>query len=269
MSRVEDILQCLINGDSYDGPVQSRVEEILLEDFDGSPLSRVEELLLALRDEGSYSGPVLSRIEDILYCKENDYAYEGPVLSRIEALFLEWSVNDLPDDYEEVKGFNMKDVHFNTTVKLSGADTLRFTFAYNNACNVIGAYLSAAADNNYSFYATSQSYMRYDGELYRPTISKNTKYEALVNSSGMWLNGDKVASWTKKNFTSTDYMMIGMLPNSQSSAFDGYFEGRIIVDGKLRCIPVKRLSDDALGYFDTVSMEFLEKQGSGTLSILS
>lgn len=90
MSRVEDILQCLIDGETYDGPVSSRVEEILVGSYEGDPKSRVEALLLALTNSGEYDGPILSRIEDILLSKLNSTEYEGPVLSNVEALLLEW-----------------------------------------------------------------------------------------------------------------------------------------------------------------------------------
>lgn len=270
MSRVEDILQCLIDGETYDGPVSSRVEEILVDSYEGDPKSRVEALLLALTNSGEYDGPILSRIEDILLAKLNDTEYEGPVLSNVESLLLEWEPGGLiPDIYEKVKGFTFSNSYFTTPIKLSGSDTIRFIFSYDRPCNVLGSYLSTSSEANFSFYATSSAYMRYDGHLYRPSISSNTKYEAVASPTGFSLNGTKVSTWTEEEFTSDDNMMIGMLPNSSSPSFTGYFEGPIVVDGKLNCVPVKRIYDDELGYYDTVSKTFLTNEGSGSFTILS
>lgn len=270
MSRVEDILQCLIDGETYDGPVSSRVEEILVGSYEGDPKSRVEALLLALTNAGEYDGPILSRIEDILLAKLNGTTYEGPVLSNVEALLLEWEPGGpIPDIYEQVKGFEFDNAYFTTPIKLNGSDTIRFIFSYTKACNVLGAYTGTSADNNLSYYASAQSYMRYDGSLYRPNTSTNTRYEVVVTSTGFWLDGDKTSSWTEKDFETDDNMMIGMLPNSSAAKFAGYFEGPIVVDGKLNCVPVKRIADNELGYYDTVSKTFLTNEGSGSLTILT
>lgn len=100
-SRVEDILESLINGTSYDKLPKSRVEAILIaflgSPYDKNPLSRVEELLLALKDGGLYSDGVLSRVEAILNSKLTGEEYTDEPKSRIEELLLEWDASGNPN----------------------------------------------------------------------------------------------------------------------------------------------------------------------------
>lgn len=95
MSRIERILQAIIDGTSYNEAPQSRIEEILLAiknntDYLKLPYSRIETLLLAIKDNGDYSDLLQSRIEEILEYKLHDAVYEKDALSRIEKLLIDW-----------------------------------------------------------------------------------------------------------------------------------------------------------------------------------
>ena len=106
MSRIERILQAIIDGISYSEAPQSRIEEILLAiknntDYLKSPYSRVETLFLAIKDNTDYSNLLQSRIEEILEHKLHNIVYEKDALSRIEKLLVDW-INKA--DYYELIG---------------------------------------------------------------------------------------------------------------------------------------------------------------------
>lgn len=106
MSRVEKILQAMIDETSYDKAPQSRIEAILLAiknntQYSHLPHSRIEEILLAIKNNTSYDKDPMSRIEEILLAKLNSVEYKKPVQSKIEKLLLKWLYQDL---YLTLKG---------------------------------------------------------------------------------------------------------------------------------------------------------------------
>ena len=106
MSRIEKILQAMIDETSYDKAPQSRIEAILLAiknntQYSHLPHSRIEEILLAIKNNTSYDKEPMSRIEEILLAKLNSVEYKKPVQSKIEKLLLKWFYQDL---YLTLKG---------------------------------------------------------------------------------------------------------------------------------------------------------------------
>lgn len=106
MSRIEKILQAMIDETSYDKAPQSRIEAILLAiknntQYSHLPHSRIEEILLAIKNNTSYDKEPMSRIEEILLAKLNSVEYKKPVQSKIEKLLLKWLYQDL---YLTLKG---------------------------------------------------------------------------------------------------------------------------------------------------------------------
>ena len=106
MSRIEKILQAMIDETSYDKAPQSRIEAILLAiknntQYSHLPHSRIEEILLAIKNNTSYDKESMSRIEEILLAKLNSVEYKKPVQSKIEKLLLKWLYQDL---YLTLKG---------------------------------------------------------------------------------------------------------------------------------------------------------------------
>ena len=176
--------------------------------------------------------------------------------------------NLVPAEYRRLTGivFN-SNVYYVTQFKLQGSDTLRFSFSIDKACNVIGCYSTTTSDNNYSLYASGASnakYMRYNGGTYNSSFSLNTRYDIEITPTGT--KGFKTDSiWEQKNFISDDNMIIGSTAIGASSAkLDGIIYGNIEVVNKGLFIPVERISDGAIGYYEAMSGAFLENQGTGT-----
>lgn len=176
--------------------------------------------------------------------------------------------NLVPTEYRRLTGIEFDaNVYYEAPFKLEGSDTLRFSFSITRACNVIGCYATASADNNYSLYASNTSsakYMRYNGGTYSSYVSVNTPYNVEITPTGITgLRND--STWEQKSFIADDNMLIGSTAVSASSAkLDGAMYGNIEVVNKGLLIPVERISDGAIGYYEAMSGTFLANQGTGT-----
>lgn len=176
--------------------------------------------------------------------------------------------NLVPSEYRRLTGIEFDaNVYYEAPFKLGGSDTLRFSFSITKACNVIGCYSKTTADNNYSLYvsgASSAKYMRYNGETYNSSFSLNTRYDVEITPTGT--TGFKTDStWEQKDFITDDNMLIGSTSvDASSSKLDGIMYDNIEVVGKGLFIPVERVSDGAIGYYEAMSGIFLENQGTGT-----
>lgn len=174
----------------------------------------------------------------------------------------------VPTGYRRLTGIIFdSEVYYEAPFKLEGSDTLRLSFSITKACNVIGCYYKATADNNYSLYATVSSgakYMRYSGETYNSSFSLDTRYDVEITPTGT--TGFKTDStWEQKDFIANDNMLIGSTSvNATSLKLDGTIYGNIEVVNKGLFIPVERTSDGAIGYYEAISGTFLENQGTGT-----
>lgn len=176
--------------------------------------------------------------------------------------------NLVPTEYRRLTGivFN-SNVYYVTQFKLEGSDTLKFSFSIDKTCNVIGCYSSTIANNNYSLYASGSSgakYTRYNGGTYNSSVSFDTRYDVEITPTGT--KGFKTDStWEEKKFIADDNMTIGTTSiNASSSKLDGILYGNIEVVNKGLFIPVERISDGAIGYYEAISGAFLENQGTGT-----
>lgn len=181
---------------------------------------------------------------------------------------------ELPAEYKRLIGFTFNNnAYFEITgFKLRGSDTLRFSFKAtgNNACNVLGAYDGASEQSNYSLYVGSASnakYLRYNGGTYSSRIVFDEQYNVVLTptgSSGMLAD----SQWTEQEFESAVNLCIGTTsPSATSSKMVGDIPGEIVVDGRLKLIPSERISDNALGYYDTYSETFYEPAGDGLISM--
>lgn len=73
------------------------------------------------------------------------------------------------------------------------------------------------------------------------------------------------SSWSELTFTSATDMLIGTTSTEATSAkFTGTMYGNVEVVGRMIYIPVERVSDGEIGYFELNSEVFLENQGTGT-----
>ena len=183
--------------------------------------------------------------------------------------------DELPSGYKRLLGltFNNNVYYPITGFKMRGSDTLRFSFKCSMqtpACNVLGAYDGTSAQTNYSLYlgnSTSAKYLRYNGGTYRSDADSDTQYDVVITPTGA--TGMKAdSSWTAKTFESDGDLCIGTTsPTATSSKMVGDIIGNIVVDGRLKLIPSERVSDNVLGYYDTVGEAFYEPTGSGVVSM--
>lgn len=176
--------------------------------------------------------------------------------------------NLVPTEYRRLTGIIFdSDMYYEAPFKLEGSDILKFSFSVERACNVIGCYSTVSADNNYSLYVGTSSaskYMRYNGETYSSYVSANTRYDVEVTPTG--ITGLRVdSSWEQKDFITDNNMLIGSTAITTSSAkLDGTMYGNIEVVNKGLFVPVERISDGAIGYYEMFSGEFLDNKGTGT-----
>lgn len=192
--------------------------------------------------------------------------YDGvfPAYSEVARGFV-WT---LPNSYRRINGIVYDGaVWYDTAMRLRGSDTIRISFKASKACNVFGCYTTADAQDNYSLYITTSSngkYMRYNGGTYNSNFATNTRYDVTITPTGT--SGLRVdSSWTAQSFTTASDMLIGLTSvNATSAKFTGTMYGEIEVEGRAFFIPVVRIADGAVGYYDVFRELFLTNQGGGT-----
>lgn len=179
-------------------------------------------------------------------------------------------VYGVPSGYTELSGitFDAATYYAITGLKLKGSDTLRFSFSATKACNVLGCYTDSSAQNNYSLYVNTNagSYMRYNGGTVNSRITANTRYNVLMTPTGA--TGISTETWVQKDFiASTDFLIGTTSVSASSSKLDGTIYGAVIVEGRFHGIPVKRNSDNVVGYYDVLSDTFYAPTGSNPTPI--
>lgn len=183
--------------------------------------------------------------------------------------------DELPAGYERQIGFELAAATYYRIpgFHLRGSDTVRISFSVDKACNVFGCYTDTAATDNYSMYASTSSgakYLRYDGDTYNsyiPSSRFGDRLDVVITPTGTTgMPTDSVM--TPATFESVADLCIGTTSQSASSSkLDGNIWGDFVVDGRLKLVPCKRLSDDALGYYDPDSDTFYEPIGSAPVSL--
>ena len=188
-----------------------------------------------------------------------------------------YEANDLPAAYKRLQGFEFAASTYYqiTDFKLQGSDTVRISFSVDKACNVFGCYTTTSASDNYSLYASTSSgakYLRYNGGTYKSYFANadlGERFDVVITSTGSsGMPSGQDDTWTQASFTASANLCIGTTSTgATSSKLDGKIWGSIIVDGRLKLIPCKRLSDNVLGYYDTYSETFYEPTGSAPTSL--
>lgn len=267
MSRVEKILQHIIDGTTVMEPSMSQVEYILKaiageNETYGVPLSRIEKLLQKWHGETVELETPQSRIELILYkIIGEDVEVEEP-LSRVEELLLE--ISEGVDTVLDGLTFD-GDCWFEIPIFLTGDDVLRYKYiSIVTSCNVMGSYVSSSADNNFSYYHGNTLYARYGDQLIRTSAKANTVYSIVMGSSG-FDKDDAHQDFEPAEFVCETNLFIGKLPNSSQTMLTGSLIGPVTVDGLLNLVPVMT-SEGEYGYRDTVSRAFYTNQGTGVLT---
>lgn len=176
---------------------------------------------------------------------------------------LTWVDDVLPIAYKRVLGLTLNSARFESNLYATGASTLRFS-ASGNSGNWIGSYSTSDANNNYSFYASTNTggkYLRYDGESYNSSIVNDTRYNIVITPTGV--TGNRTPStWTQKAFVCTHPLSIGATTPGANPAPNVTFYGSIYLDDK-EFIPCERVSDGVLGYY--VDGEFLQDDANGNV----
>lgn len=175
----------------------------------------------------------------------------------------------LPGAYRRLKGIVFDGgVYYATTYRLRGEDTLRFSFLVTATCNVLGCYTTSSATTNYSLYAHTTSptakYLRYGNGTYNSYVALNHRYDVVITptgSHGMMTDSE----WTAKTFEAESNLLIGTTSTgATSSKLVGTLFGDIEVDGRALFIPVERIADGEIGYYDVFNDTFIVNQGNGT-----
>lgn len=175
---------------------------------------------------------------------------------------------DLPSGYRRVLGYscNNNAMWQITGFKLKGSDTVRISFSVTTACNVWGCYQGTEATDNFDLYVSTTSgskYLRYGSGTYLSYWSPSDlgqRFDVVytpTGTSGM----PEDSTWTAKTFTSANDLLIGSTTTGgTSSKLKGNLYGNVIVENggveRLHLIPCERVSDNVLGYFDTVGEAF-------------
>lgn len=183
--------------------------------------------------------------------------------------------DELPEGYQRQIGFEFAaNAYFRIPgFHLRGSDTVRISFSVDKACNVFGCYTDTSSADNYSLYSSTAAgakYLRYDGETYNSSIPSSqfgNRLDVVITPTGTTgMPTDSVI--TPATFESVADLCIGTTSQSASSSkLDGCIWGNFEVDNRLTLIPVKRLSDNVLGYYDPDSDTLYEPIGSAPVSL--
>lgn len=181
--------------------------------------------------------------------------------------------DELPAGYKRITQINFDgDSYYETNQTLFGSDTLTIRIANTVSAgrNIIGAYSGTGDEaRNFSLFiygasSTSNSYLRHGTSLARPRYGSGAKTLVMspTGTDGFYTD----VTYPREDFETTSTFWIGALPNSTSAKFDGTIIGNITVSDRLKYIPCERASDGAIGYYETHNGEFLENQGTGSVT---
>lgn len=206
---------------------------------------------------------------------EVSYAVHDSAMIRAAKRRMAMAVSNpdfLPSSYRRLTGiiFDAKTYYLFNNFHLQGNDTVRISVSVNKSCNVFGCYSSGSAQDNYSLYATTSNtgkYLRYNGETYKSrwaSTDQGQRYNIVITptgSSGMPPSQDD--TWEEKNFVSEAELCVGTTAVSASSSkLDGIIYGNFIVDNRLCAVPVERISDGTVGYYEMYTHTFYEPIGT-------
>ena len=175
-----------------------------------------------------------------------------------------------PPGYKRVQGFtcNNNAMWQITGFHLRGSDTVKISFSVTAACNVFGCYQGTSATDNYDLFVSAtpnSKYLRYNGgayDSYWAAGNMGEQYNVTITPTGT-SGMPHDSTWTEATFEATNDMLIGATTlTGTSSKLKGNLYGEIGVssggDYRLWLIPVERISDGVLGYYDLVGGVFYE-----------
>jgi len=166
---------------------------------------------------------------------------------------LTWVDDSLPVEYKRLTGLHMRNARFVLeNFYLTGEDTLSFRYRGANG-NVLGCFTSGGADDNYSFYSSNSSnakYARYNGQVGGSSVVSSSTWNSVVMSPTGVTGVVNPSAFTPTEFTCSNPFCIGATSPEGSVNSNLYFEGDITVSDRLKLIPVERVSDGEIGWFD-------------------
>lgn len=179
--------------------------------------------------------------------------------------------SELPSGYKRVASIKFDgDFWYDTGEQLHGSDDVTLTLddTSTSGQNVFGSYNgTSTGTKNFSLYlygggSSSKCYLRYGDQLVRPQYGsgERTLTFGASGTDGFTVN----VTVTPDTFTTESTAYIGMLPNSSSPAYTGTIVGNILVGTRLKYVPCERVSDGAVGYYETVKGSFIAPSGTGT-----
>lgn len=178
--------------------------------------------------------------------------------------------DELPVGYHRLTEIDFDgDTWYETSEALTGDDIVTMTLAGTSTTgqNVFGSYNGTAdGRKNFSLFiygggSTSKTYLRYNESLYRPTYGSGQR--TITFGAGGTTGFSENVEIEQAEFTTPANAYIGMLPNSSSPAYTGRIIGEITVGTRLKWIPCERISDGAIGYYETYNSTFIEASGTG------
>ena len=178
--------------------------------------------------------------------------------------------DELPSGYKRVLGFQCNDnaMWQITGFKLRGSDTIRISFSVSAACNVFGCYQGTSATDNYDLYASITSgskYFRYGAGTYLSYFSNDNlgvRFDVVFTPNGS-TGMPQDSTWSPLTFESANDLLLGSTTVGGTSAkLKGKLYNDFVVENggveRLHLVPCERLSDNVLGYYDTVGEMFYE-----------
>lgn len=179
--------------------------------------------------------------------------------------------DELPAGFKRLASIKFDgDVWYETGEAMTGDDDVTMTLDGTSTAgqNVFGSYNGTSSGaKNFSLYlygggSTSNSYLRYGGQLLRPRFGSGERTITFGKSGTIGFSVDVTVE--PDTFTTEAGAFIGMLPNSSSPAYTGSIIGSILVGTRLKWIPCERESDGAVGYYEAVKGNFIAPTGTGT-----
>lgn len=157
---------------------------------------------------------------------------------------------------------------FNTNVYLTGNDTLRAVFyplSNKTRTMSIAGHFAGAAENNISFQIYSE-FFRYGGQINTTKLNANQMYDVSIGAGGLIINNEKIHDYQYVDYKQPATCKIGTIDSGDSLYYGNIYSVYIYRDNNLihRYTPVRRVSDDSVGFYDDLTDAFLENKGYGT-----
>ncbi len=154
---------------------------------------------------------------------------------------------------------------FDTDTYLTGNDTLRAVFypLSNNMMSIAGHYAGEGSGNT-SFQIYSK-FFRYGGQINKTELAPNQMYDVSVGASGLIINDEKIHDYNYVDYKQSSTCKIGIIDTADSHYYGNIYRVYIYRDNDLihRYTPVRRLSDNSVGFYDDLTDTFLENKGYG------